>query len=128
MSESATALSHAPLIGLSRIIASELPDVRGAMIDLEKPEFPLTIMKYVKGQDIVRVVDGVPRTSRLRPLPRESLYRKDDLTTILPKLEGTYVITGGLGALGLEIANYLVAKGARRLVLLSRRSLPPRST
>ena len=125
-SESLTALSHAPLRGLSRIIASELPDVWGAMIDLERPEFPLSIMKYVKGQEIVRVVDGVPRISRLRPMPYETLRRKDDPTTVLPKPEGTYVITGGLGALGLEVAQFLVAKGARRLVLLSRRALPPR--
>ena len=37
--------------------------------------------------------------------------------------EGTYVITGGLGALGLATARWLVARGARSLVLLSRR--PP---
>jgi len=60
-------------------------------------------------------------------MPRESLRRKEDPATILPKPEGTYVITGGLGALGLEVADFLVTKGARRLVLLSRRALPPRS-
>jgi 6-methylsalicylic acid synthase len=127
-SSSATALAHAPLRGLTRIIASELPDVWGAMIDLEDPDiFPLSIMKYIKNQDIVRVIDGVPRTSRLRAMPRETLRPKNDPATILPKPEGTYVITGGLGALGLQVADFLVAKGARRLVLLSRRALPPRS-
>jgi 6-methylsalicylic acid synthase len=126
-SSSATALSHAPLRGLSRIIASELPDLWGAMIDLESPDFPISIMKYVRDQDIVRMIDGVPRTSRLRSLTRETLRRKNDTTTILPKPEGTYVITGGLGALGFEVAEFLVSKGARRLVLLSRRALPPRS-
>jgi myxalamid-type polyketide synthase MxaB len=35
--------------------------------------------------------------------------------------EGAYLITGGLGALGLQIAGWLVAEGKRRLVLLSRR-------
>ena len=34
----------------------------------------------------------------------------------------TYLVTGGLGALGLEIAGYLGAHGARQLVLISRRS------
>ncbi|MEU8693464.1 SDR family NAD(P)-dependent oxidoreductase [Streptomyces sp. NPDC048665] len=33
---------------------------------------------------------------------------------------GTYLITGGLGALGLETARYLVARGARHLVLVGR--------
>jgi amino acid adenylation domain-containing protein len=40
--------------------------------------------------------------------------------------EGAYVITGGLGALGLVAARWLVGKGARRLILMSRTGLPPR--
>jgi 6-methylsalicylic acid synthase len=42
--------------------------------------------------------------------------------------EGTYLITGGLGDLGLEVADSLVEKGARRIVLVSRRSVPQRKT
>jgi acyl transferase domain-containing protein/NAD(P)-dependent dehydrogenase (short-subunit alcohol dehydrogenase family)/acyl carrier protein len=34
--------------------------------------------------------------------------------------EGTYLVTGGLGVLGLQVARWLVAGGARQLVLLSR--------
>ena len=37
--------------------------------------------------------------------------------------DATYLVTGGLGALGLEIAEYLAAHGARHLVLIGRR--PP---
>lgn len=36
------------------------------------------------------------------------------------------MITGGLGALGLEVAAFLAEKGAKRIVLVSRRNLPPR--
>ncbi|ERT05437.1 methyltransferase domain protein, partial [Lyngbya aestuarii BL J] len=35
--------------------------------------------------------------------------------------EGTYLITGGLGGLGLLVARWLVEKGAKNIVLLSRR-------
>ena len=35
--------------------------------------------------------------------------------SLFPGLEGTHLISGGLVALGLEVANYLVEKGARRL-------------
>ena len=38
--------------------------------------------------------------------------------------DGTYLITGGLGGLGLETAAWLVEQGARHLALLSRRSTP----
>jgi len=37
--------------------------------------------------------------------------------------DATYLITGGLGALGLELAQWLASQGARHLLLLSRR--PP---
>ncbi|MEM6252539.1 MAG: SDR family NAD(P)-dependent oxidoreductase [Cyanobacteria bacterium P01_D01_bin.156] len=37
--------------------------------------------------------------------------------------EATYLITGGLGGLGIETANWLVEQGARHLALLSRRSV-----
>ncbi|MEB3282831.1 MAG: SDR family NAD(P)-dependent oxidoreductase [Lyngbya sp.] len=36
--------------------------------------------------------------------------------------EGTYLITGGLGGLGLLVARWLVEKGAKNIVLLSRRN------
>jgi len=39
--------------------------------------------------------------------------------------DGTYLITGGLGALGLETAKWLTAQGARHLVLLGRRAASP---
>ena len=40
----------------------------------------------------------------------------------------TYLITGGLGAIGLRIAAGMVARGARRIVLLGRTALPPRTS
>ena len=36
--------------------------------------------------------------------------------------DATYLVTGGLGSIGLEIAGYLAAHGARHLVLTGRRS------
>lgn len=124
--EDPTALAQAPLHGLCRIIASELPDLWGALIDTEDSSFPFQAVKYVQGQDIVRISDGVPRTARLRSFPREMVSKSINQKSLLPRPEGTYIITGGMGALGLEVADFLVEKGARRLVLVSRRALPPR--
>lgn len=124
--ETFTALAQAPLHGLCRIIASEQPDLWGALIDTEKTSFPMQAIKYVQGQDVIRINDGVPRIARLRPMLRGQMYGATSRKTLLPRPEGTYLITGGMGALGLEVAEFLVEKGARRLVLLSRRDLPPR--
>jgi acyl transferase domain-containing protein len=38
--------------------------------------------------------------------------------------EGTYLVTGGLGGLGLEVARWMVDRGARRVVLVGRTGLP----
>lgn len=118
-------LSQAPLLGLARILKSEEPDVFGGLIDVEDNQFPMQAIRYVQGPDVIRIEDTVARNARLRPYlgpsgnkPHEAPFR------VLA--HGTYIITGGLGALGLEIASYLAEKGAKRLVLVSRRSLPPR--
>ena len=42
--------------------------------------------------------------------------------------DGSYLITGGLGDLGLLVARWMVGQGARRLILLGRTQLPPRSS
>ncbi|KAI9841066.1 MAG: Type I Iterative PKS [Sclerophora amabilis] len=124
---SPTALAHAPLLGLGRIIASEQPDLWGAVIDVESTSFPLQAIKYVQGVDVIKIDDTIARRGLLRPLPREKRLLSDRQMRLFPRPEGTYLITGGLGALGVEVASFLADKGARRIVLASRRGLPPRS-
>jgi 6-methylsalicylic acid synthase len=126
VADSPTALAHSPLHGLSRIINSEHPDIWAGLVDLEVPIFPIEVIKYVRGAANVRMADGIPRTAILRPLPREYLLPPEKQNSLMPHHKGTYLITGGLGALGLEVADFLVERGARRLILVSRRSLPPR--
>ncbi|KAH6866263.1 acyl transferase domain-containing protein [Thelonectria olida] len=125
--EDPTALAQGALYGLARIVASEHSDVWGGLIDNEGPRFPVMPFKYVQGVDIVRFEDGVPRVARLRPLTSDQRYPAGTNVTLLPKPEGTYVVTGGLGVLGLVTCDFLIEKGARRIVVISRRSLPPRS-
>lgn len=43
----------------------------------------------------------------------------------LVRRDGSYLIVGGLGALGLEVANWLIDRGAEHLVLTSRREASP---
>ncbi|MBG1264427.1 SDR family NAD(P)-dependent oxidoreductase [Nostoc sp. BAE] len=46
----------------------------------------------------------------------------EDLETLPVHPEGTYLITGGMGGLGLRVAHWLVEKGAKFLVLVGRSS------
>jgi acyl carrier protein/NADP-dependent 3-hydroxy acid dehydrogenase YdfG len=60
----------------------------------------------------------VARLVRTGPLtPQPGRFRGD----------GTYLITGGLGGLGLKVASWLAQQGARHLVLTGRRGLPQRA-
>ena len=124
-SNSPAALSQAALHGLARIIKSEEPEIFGGLIDVEDDRLPIQTIKYVQGFDVIRIEDTVARNARLRPFPdpEKSTATQKPFRVLA---SGTYVITGGLGALGFEIASYLAEKGARRLVLVSRRKYPPR--
>jgi myxalamid-type polyketide synthase MxaB len=55
-------------------------------------------------------------------LPR--LRGVDDRTAKAPRLRGgaSYLVTGALGGLGIEVAEWLIQQGARRLFLLGRRA------
>jgi 6-methylsalicylic acid synthase len=119
-------LASAPLYGLARIIQSEQPHIWGGLFAVEDDSFPLTSVKYVQGEDVVQIQDGVPRSARLRPFTTETAGSR--LSGVQFRPRGTYLITGGLGALGLEVATWMVEQGARRILLVSRRQFPSRST
>ena len=111
------------LWGFGRAAALEHPAIVGGLADLGNGDvhewrWLLGHMAAApKGEDqvAVRGVSGyVPRLFRLTAQRSEALALRGD---------GSYLITGGLGALGLEIAEHLAAHGAGTLVLTSRR--PP---
>ncbi|KAJ5159287.1 uncharacterized protein N7500_008938 [Penicillium coprophilum] len=126
---SETNIGHSALTGLGRILHTEHPEIWGGLIDLEDPSaFPLMAMRYVRNADIIKVQDGVPRIARLRPLRSAPLHPTAGPAVLTFSPASTYLITGGLGCLGLSVAQWMATQGARRILLLSRRSLPPRST
>ncbi|EZG44525.1 putative polyketide synthase [Gregarina niphandrodes] len=75
------------------------------------------------GYDPLSLSTAVER-SQVRPgSSMKGGVRRRSLTKTNVKRPGAYVITGGTGALGLLVANYLVTEGAERIVLLSRSGL-----
>ncbi|KAB2346959.1 type I polyketide synthase [Actinomadura rudentiformis] len=124
-----SALAQGPLWGLGRIIAGEHPEVWGGMVDLDRgpSDSDLDILASVvstrPAEDVVSVRSGQVQACRLMPVTDEP--SRPPLTC---HPDGTYVITGGLGVLGLEIAGWLAGRGARHLVLVGRTGLPPRDS
>jgi microcystin synthetase protein McyG len=125
------AVAQAPLWGLGRVVALEHPELGGGMIDLEagtgSETETLRLIEEIShpdGEDQIALRGGARYVARLeRSAPPETQGDGYNLTP-----EGTYLITGGLGALGLQVADWLVRSGARHLVLIGRSGLPEPST
>ena len=120
--EPIAALSSAALWGLGRCLALELPDRWGGLIDFDPQDSTADDAKHFWGlltrqcaekQVVFRGnATFVPRVLSVPPpVPGRIAVRPD----------ATYVVSGGLGALGLRTARWLVEKGARNLVLFGRR-------
>jgi len=120
-------LPQAPLWGLGRIVAGEHPDLWGGIIDCD-PADPaaaaaavLTELRAGREADVLAPRGQVTEAARLVPATGEP-----NRPALRCRPDATYLITGGLGVLGLEVARWLAGRGARRLVLVSRTPMPPR--
>ncbi|MGW7413526.1 type I polyketide synthase [Streptomyces sp. NPDC054863] len=128
-SREAPQLAHSALWGLGRVIAGEHGELWGGIVDLAAEGFApadagplLDVLRTAAHEDVVSLRDGVATVARLARTEREALHEP-----VACRADGTYLITGGLGVLGLEVAHWLAERGARRLVLAGRRGLPPRA-
>lgn len=113
--------AHAPLWGLARVAAAEHPALWGGVLDVADGPLPVRALRGLHGHGVVVVRDGVAYAARLAPTEPGT----DAGLECSPG--GTYLITGGTGALGLRLAARLADLGARRLVLVSRSGMPDRS-
>ncbi|MFD2768440.1 type I polyketide synthase [Micromonospora eburnea] len=121
-------LALAPLWGLGRVLRTEHPELWGGIMDVTcgddvPADIVLRLFATSPAEDVISFRDGVPEVARITAV--EGAPTRAPFTC---QADGTYLITGGLGALGLEVAQWLVERGARRLVLTGRRALPPRAT
>lgn len=113
-------VAQASLWGLGKVIALEQPKLWGGILDLagdapqEEAVSLLTEILDSQGEDQIAFRAGkryVARLVRSQVAATQSVSCKSD---------STYLITGGLGALGIKVAQWMVAQGARHLVLTGR--------
>ncbi|RVT68999.1 MULTISPECIES: type I polyketide synthase [Rhizobium/Agrobacterium group] len=113
-------LVSASLHGLAMVLASEQPDLWGGDIDLSADPSDAEIAAAVgiifggSGSETAYAVRGEERyVLRLSEC-------SDVGTDCSVDPQKTYLITGGLGALGSLVGEWLINRGARRLALLNR--------
>ena len=112
------------LWGFGRAAALEHPQLWGGLADLgegDSGEWSRLIDHIVAAPSSE---DQIALRDQTVYVPRLTRRAQQQITTPLAlRHDATYLVTGGLGALGLEIAEYLAAHGAKHLVLIGRR--PP---
>ncbi|MDI1431903.1 type I polyketide synthase [Polyangium sorediatum] len=112
-------LGAAALLGLGRALALETPGLWGGSIDLDPEPSPADVEHLTQAlaqddhEDRMAFRGGTRLCTRLSRL-RAPL--SDNPLSLRP--EGTYLVTGGLGWLGLCATRWLVERGARSLVLV----------
>ena len=122
---------NAALWGLGKSLSVEHPELWGGLIDLT-PDMTAEIGADLLVTEIYEstVEDKVAYRERQRFVARLAPWRPRPPRSeeFVARLDGTYVITGGLGGIGLAIARWLVERGARQLLLIGRTPLPVRET
>ncbi|HLO85986.1 MAG TPA: MupA/Atu3671 family FMN-dependent luciferase-like monooxygenase, partial [Nostocaceae cyanobacterium] len=118
------AIAQSPAWGLGRSLAMETPHLWGGLIDIDSTFSPSDAAKALFEQiwhhdeeSQIALRGNNKYVARLVP----SQKTKISTESIVVYPEATYLITGGLGHLGLNSARWLVNKGARHIVLVGRR-------
>ena len=125
------AVAQAPLWGLGKTIGFELPALRGTLVDLDPALAPPAAAALLWRQlSIDDAEDQVALRGEQRLVPRlwpieESATAASCATPLSLGPTGTYLITGGLGGLGLAVARWMIERGARHLALVGRHEPAP---
>lgn len=127
----AVSIAQSPLLGLGRTIFLEHPELHCRLVDLSGGDWPrdqsseeeLLFREVLRPGDEREVaVRGeklyAPRFERA--ISSNALPPKGSVSVVEFRPDASYLITGGLGGLGLVVARWMVERGARHLVLLSR--------
>ena len=109
--------------GLGRVLNVEAPDIQFTLVDVtEQPIMGLVNeLKYNVDEYQVHLDEAERSTARLSEVKAPSPSAPVELSA-----DGYYLITGGLGGLGLLFADYLVHNGAKKLLLSSRSGNAPK--
>ncbi len=117
-------------LGPIAVSPREMPFVRTRVADISREL--LSDPRRISERLILEFDATKDRTAILRA---KSRFTQEYVATEFPRTEtertwlkegGVYLVTGGLGGLGLEVAGFLAREAGARVVLVGRAGLPPR--
>jgi len=126
----------ATLIGPTRVIPKEYPTVSCRFIDVSLPTrhtwqaeaFFNNLLGEVLSADFTDTIVALRGHQRwVERFERQSLASLNEHGPALLRLQGVYLITGGLGGIGLALAEHLAQTVQAKLVLVGRTAMPPRA-
>ena len=124
-SQASGAIADAAMWGLRRTIATEHPELTCSAIDLGVQPTDAGIRLALQriagpGHGTEAACDeGLTHARVPRYVDR---LPSEDAARFVVRRDATYLISGGSGGLGLEVADWLVDRGARHLALMNRRA------
>ncbi|HEX2925663.1 MAG TPA: amino acid adenylation domain-containing protein [Ruminiclostridium sp.] len=118
-------------LGPCRVIPREYPNVTCSSVDFILPEQE-SLQEHSLIEQLIDEINMEPEKSAIAYRGQERWIQEFEKiklgngnnSAVPLKQGGVYLITGGLGGLGLVMANYLAREARARLVLLSRSEFP----
>lgn len=113
-------LKFASLWGLRNVIATEHPELRCVCIDLDSSEYDVHMIVNAlllpDGETHIAFRNNLRYVARLEQFSENSQFNKK----LHIDKNASYLITGGFGGIGLQIAQWLFERGVRNLILIGR--------
>jgi 1-acyl-sn-glycerol-3-phosphate acyltransferase len=106
-------------------VGSMLREIAALIADRALEPIPHTAFDLAEAEHALRFLAQAKHIGKLVLTVRQPSYQVAPCAERpICRPDATYVISGGLGGLGLAVARWLVDCGARHLVLMSRRGMP----
>ena len=125
----AAGVMQAPMWGMGRVLHQESLALKARLADLDPRRaradvaaLAAELLHEASGEDQIAWRDGIRMVPRLQPAAGHA-----GTFPVTFRADASYLITGGLGALGLLFAGWMAGRGARRVILTGRSRLPDRA-
>jgi malonyl CoA-acyl carrier protein transacylase len=117
-----TGVAQSTLWGLGRVINNEHPELNCRLVDLDPEEHHNVenLSREIGFFEPTSSENQIAFRSGKRYVNRIAQQQKIVKRSLPVKADRTYLITGGLGGVGLFVAQWLVEQGAKNLVLVGR--------